>query len=210
LLKIQRNMSTVSILQEAKKEVIIPEQLVYEELDGRKLYRKGYKDVINHTKTIEEIMGCSSLQGIIISVFLSYLYRNIEDEGYAIITNEIGLHVSLGNNLSSDIILYDAQDAIKYQFNEHYFNVAPKMVIEVDVKIDLENISDVDYIADKTQTLFGFGVERVIWVFTTKRKVILAQPNQDWIIRDWAKDFDIIDGHAINLMAMIEKKGYKI
>jgi Uma2 family endonuclease len=210
LLKIQRNMSTVSILQEAKKEVIIPKQLVYEELNGCKLYRKGYKDVINQTKTIEEIMGCSSLQGIIISVFLSYLYRNIEDEGYAIITNEIGLHVSLGNNLSSDIILYDAQDAIKYQFNEHYFNVAPKMVIEVDVKIDLVNISDVDYIADKTQTLFGFGVERVIWVFTTKRKVILAQPNQDWIIRDWAKDFDIIDGHAINLMAMIEKKGYKI
>ena len=203
-------MTAVAILEEAKKEVIIPEQLVYEELNGRKLYRKGYKDVINQTKTIEEIMGCSSLQGIIISVFLSYLYRNIEDEGYAIITNEIGLHVSLGNNLSSDIILYDAQDAIKYQFDEHYFDVAPKMVIEVDVKIDLDKISDVDYITEKTQTLFSFGVERVIWVFTTKRKVILAQPNQDWIIRDWAKDFEIIDGHAINLIALIEKKGYKI
>jgi hypothetical protein len=50
----------------------------------------------------------------------------------------------------------------------------------------------------------------VIWVFTTKRKVILAQPNQDWIIRDWSKDFDIIDGHVLNLMAIIEKKGYKI
>jgi Uma2 family endonuclease len=203
-------MTAVAISDENKKWETIPEQLVYEELNGRKLYRRGYKDVINHTKTIEEIMGCSSLQGIIISILLRYLYTNTSDDQYEIITNEIGLHVSLGNNLSSDIILYDAEDAKKYQFDEHYFNIAPKMVIEVDVKIDLEKISDVDYIADKTQTLFGFGVERMIWVFTTKRKMILAQPYQDWIIRDWSKDFDIIDGHVLNLMAMIEKKGYKI
>ena len=203
-------MTAVAILEETKKEVIIPEQLVYEELNGRKLYRKGYKDVINQTKTIEEIMGCSSLQGIIISILLRYLYNNTDENLYEIVTNEIGLHVTLGNNLSSDIILYDAQDAVNYRFDEHYFDVAPKMVIEVDVKIDLEKKSDVDYIAEKTQTLFDFGVKRVIWVFTAKRKVVLAQPQEDWIIRDWAKDFDIIEGHAINLMAMIEKKGYKI
>ena len=203
-------MTAIAVSVENNTEVSIPERLVHEELNGRKLYRKGYKHVINQTKTIEEIMGCSSLQGIIISVILSYLYRNVEDEGYEIITNEIGLHVSLGNNLSSDIILYDAKDAKNYQFDLHYFNVAPKMVIEVDVKIDLENISDVDYIADKTQTLFGFGVERVIWIFTKKRKVILAQPNQDWIIRDWARDFELIEGHAINILALIEKKGYNI
>lgn len=203
-------MTAVAILEETKKEVIIPEQLVYEELNGRKLYRKGYKNVINQSKTIEEIMGCSSLQGTIVSVLLSFLYRNIEDLGYEIITNEIGLHVSLGNNLSSDIIIYNHDDFIQYRVDEHYFDVAPKMVIEVDVKIDLEKNSDVDYIAEKTQTLFDFGVKRVIWVFTAKRKVVLAEPNQDWIIRDWTKDFDIIEGHAINLMAMIEKKGYKI
>ncbi len=203
-------MTAVAILDETKKEVIIPEQLVYEELNGRILYRKGYKDVINQSKTIEEIMGSSSLQGIIISILLRYLYTHTSDEQYEIMTNEIGLHISLGNNLSSDIIIYDAKDARNYRFDEHYFNVAPKMVIEVDVKIDLEKKSDVDYIAEKTQTLFDFGVERVIWVFTAKRKVVLAQPNQDWIIRDWAKDFDIIEGHAINLMGMIEKKGYKI
>ena len=203
-------MTAVAILEETKKEVIISEQLVYEELNGRKLYRKGYKNVINQTKTIEEIMGCSSLQGTIVSVLLSFLYRNIEDLGYEIITNEIGLHVSLGNNLSSDIIIYNHNDFIQYRIDEHYFDVAPKMVIEVDVKIDLEKNSDVDYIAEKTQTLFNFGVKRVIWVFTAKKKVVLAQPNQDWIIRDWSKDFDIIEGHAINLMGMIEKKGYKI
>lgn len=201
---------TVPNTLEETKAFYIPKHLVYEELNGRKLYRKGYKEFLNHTKTIEEIMGCSSLQGIIISVLLSYLYRNIEDEGYAIVTNEIGLHVSLGNNLSSDIILYDAEDARKYQFDEHYFNVAPKMVIEVDVKIELEDINAIEYLNEKNKTLFAFGVERVVWFFTKDKKVLLAEPNQDWIMRDWSKDFELIKGRSINLEQMIEKKGYKI
>ena len=202
-------MTTSDILEE-KKVQYIPKNLIYEELNGRKLYRRGYKDVLNQTKTIEEIMGCSSLQGIIISVLLSYLYRNLEDEGYSIITNEIGLHMSLGNNLSSDIILYKAEDARQYQFDTHYFNVAPKMVIEVDVKIELEDIRDLEYIAQKNKTLFDFGVERIVWVFTSNKKVLLAEPNQDWILRDWSRDFELLNGHSINLEKMIDKKGYKI
>jgi Uma2 family endonuclease len=203
-------MTASAVSEENQNIRSIPKQLVYEELNGRAYYRKGYKEVINKTKTIEEIMGSSSLQGTIISVLLSFLYRNIEDLGYEIITNEIGLHISLGNNLSSDIILYNHDDFLQYRIDEHYFNVAPKIVIEVDIKIDLGEVSDVNYITDKTKILFGFGVERVIWVLTTQQKVILAQPNQDWIIRDWSKDFEILEGHSINLIATLEKKGFKI
>lgn len=192
------------------KIVNMPETLVYEELNGRKLYRKGYKTIVNQTKTIEEIMGCSSLQGIIISVLLSYLYRNIEDEGYTIVTNEIGLHISLGNNLSSDIILYDAEEARKYQFDEHYFNVAPKIVIEVDVKIELEDTNALEYLTEKNKSLFDFGVERVVWIFTEDKKIVLAEPNKDWVVQNWSNDFDLLKGHAINLEKLIEKKGYKI
>ena len=53
-------MTALAILGE-KKVFYLPKQLVYEELNGRKLYRKGYQQFLNHTKTIEEIMGCSSL-----------------------------------------------------------------------------------------------------------------------------------------------------
>ncbi len=193
-----------------KKTITVPDRLVYEELNGRKRYRKGYEKYLNQTKTIEEIMGCSSLQGIIISVLLSYLYRNVEDEGYAIVTNEIGLHISLGNNLSSDIILYDAEDARQYQFDEHYFNVAPKMVIEVDVKIDLESTNAIEYLTEKNDTLFAFGVERVVWVFTEDKQIVLAEPNKDWTVLDWSNDFELLKGHSINLKKMIEQNGYKI
>jgi Uma2 family endonuclease len=201
-------MTAVAYKDDNKSIKSIPEILVYEELNGRIMYRKGYKNVLNQTKTIEEIMGCSSLQAAIVSVLLSYLYRNIEDEGYEIMTNEAGLHIALGNNLSSDIILYNSVDFLKYRLDEHYFNVAPKLVIEVDIKVELEDMSSVEYWTKKTQTLFGFGVEKVIWVFSEDKKIILAEPNKDWIVRDWTKDFEFMPNHIINIQSMIEKKGY--
>ena len=202
-------MTALAILEE-KKVFYLPKQLVYEELNGRKLYRKGYKQFLNHTKTIEEIMGCSSLQAAIVSVLLSYLYRRIEDEGYEIMTNEAGLHVSLGNNLSSDIIVYTTEDFLKYRLDNHYFNVAPKMVIEVDIKIEIEDMNAVEYWTEKTETLFSFGVEKVIWVFSEDKKFILAEPNKKWLIQDWTIDFELMPNHIVNIEKMIEKKGYKV
>jgi Uma2 family endonuclease len=192
------------------KIATLPSILVYEELNGRKLYRKGYKKFLNRTKTIEEIMGCSSLQAAIVSVFLSYLYRQVEDEGYEIMTNEAGLHISLGNNLSSDIILYDSEDFLKYRLDEHYFSVAPKVVIEVDVKIELEDMDATDYWTTKTDLLLGFGVEKVVWVFTEDKKIILAEPNKKWIECDWVEDFELLPNHILNLQKRIDKKGYKV
>jgi Uma2 family endonuclease len=195
---------------EVIKIIPIPKQLIYEELNGQILYRKGYQAVLNKTKTIEEIMGCSSLQSIIIGVMVSYLCRNIEDEGYSIAINEAGLHLSHGNNLSADIAIYATENAIAYQLDEHYFNIAPKMVIEVDVSIALENIADLGYVTQKTQALFDFGVEQVLWIFTQNKKILIAKPNEDWFFRDWTKDVLLMEGHTFNLMRMIEKKGYKI
>jgi Uma2 family endonuclease len=202
-------MTAFAIKENRKKITTISEMLVYEELNGRKMYRKGYRNVINQTKTIEEIMGCSSLQAAIVSVLLSYLYRNIEDEGYEIMTNEAGLHVSLGNNLSSDIILYNSEDFLKYRLDEHYFNVAPKMVIEVDIKIELEDeMSPLEYWTKKTKTLFSFGVEKVVWVFSEDKKIIIAEPNKDFNVYDWTKDFEFMPNHILNIQKMIDKKGY--
>ena len=204
----------MTVLAERKTEyptkMRTPDVLIYEELQGRKLYRKGYEQFLNHTKTIEEIMGCSSLQGVLVSILLRYLYTHTDEDAYEIFTNEAGLHVSLGNNLSGDIILYDANDARQYQYDNHYFNVAPKMVIEIDVKIEAEG-SDVEtYWTKKTETLLDFGVEKVIWVFSEEKTIIIAEPNKKWIIQNWTSDFELIPRHIVNIQKMIDKKGYKI
>ena len=203
-------MTALAEKRDIKQVMSVPKMLIYEELNGRQLYRKGYKKFLNQTKTIEEIMGCSSLQAAIVSVFLSYLYRHVEDEGYEIMTNEAGLHISLGNNLSSDIIVYDSAEFLKYRLNEHYFDVAPKIVIEVDVKIELENINATDYWTAKTEVLLGFGVEKVIWVFTEDKKIVVAEPNKKWVVHDWTKDVELLSNHVLNLQNRIDKKGYKV
>jgi Uma2 family endonuclease len=186
-----------------------PKTLIYEEFGGRVYYRKGYKSVLNQTKKLTDIMGTSSLQGIIISVLLRYLFTHTGEDEYEIITNEAGLHVSRGENFSSDIILYNAEDARKYRYNEYYFNVAPKVVIEVDIKIELENQTDMEYVKEKTEKLLKFGVEHIIWVLSKERIVIIAEPNQDLVIKNWTKDFDLLPNHTINIQKMIEKKGYQ-
>ena len=204
-------MTAFAVKQYGNQKVArMPDILVYEELIGRRLYRKGYKKFLNHTKTIEEIMGSSSLEAAIVSVLLSYLYRQIEDEGYEIMTNEAGLHVSLGNNLSSDIIVYKREDFLKYRLDNHYFDAAPKIVIEVDVKIEVEDMEATEYWTKKTETLLNFGVEKVIWSFSEDKKMIIAEQNQDLLIQDWTNDFELMPNHTINIEQMIEQKGYKV
>ncbi len=49
------------ILLHTKRPTAIPESLVYERLDGQPIYYQGYRDVMAGRKTIEEIIGSSTL-----------------------------------------------------------------------------------------------------------------------------------------------------
>jgi hypothetical protein len=51
----------------------IPEYLVYEIIGGKPYYRKGYREVLNNTKTLEAIMGSSLYQWVIIEYLLRVL-----------------------------------------------------------------------------------------------------------------------------------------
>ena len=57
--------ATKTLLKIPKK---IPAQLIYEEFGGRVYYRKGYRAVLTKKKTIEEIIGSSSLQAFLVSI----------------------------------------------------------------------------------------------------------------------------------------------
>ncbi len=63
-----------------------------------------------------------------------------------------------------------------------------KIVIEVDTKADLEGLNTpMNYFFSKTQELFKFGVEKVISIISTQQKVLVATPNEDWLITTWDK-----------------------
>lgn len=184
----------------------IPSFLIYETLNGRPLYRKGYRDVLAKRKTPGEIMGCSDLQAIIVSALHGYIYNQVNRKAYWIVTNEPGLHIRLGDNLSNDIAIYDKQNVtIKGKF----FDVAPKVVVEVDIKIDLEEFpaKEMDYIYEKTQAMLDFGTERVIWITTKSRKIFVAVQGETWLTLNWDATVPVIDSVTLNVSDILTKEG---
>ena len=85
----------------------IPQYLVYEEINGKPIYYKGYEEVLAQQKKMDDIMGCGTLQFLLIGTLLKWLYRTLPDNTYRIATNEAGLHLSKGNNIAGDILIFD-------------------------------------------------------------------------------------------------------
>lgn len=191
-----------------KRTKKVPERLIKEVLDGQPIYYKDYRSVINGRKNLEDIMGASSLQGLIILYIHRLLNKNLDENIYFPITGEIGLHISHRNNLAGDIMLYHI-DQIK-KFTKHYFDVPPLLQVEIDVEIDTENITQNQYVTRKTKQLLEFGVRKVVWVFTATQTVWVAEPCQDWLIIDWNKNIVLFEQIAMNLGEYLKKMNVEL
>ncbi|MBO0936295.1 Uma2 family endonuclease [Fibrella sp. HMF5335] len=185
----------------------VPASLMYEEIDGRPYYYRGYRSVISRRKTKEAITGASALQSAIVSLLIYILYKHLSFDDFLIATNEPGLHISKGSNLSNDIAVFD-QASLPTPLDDKYFSVPPKVVIEIDVKIDLpNNVSETEYVYDKTQKMLDFGVEKVIWILTKTQRTLIAEPNERWILTDWNDTVEIFPGCGFELGKLLRSKG---
>ncbi|MBN8824589.1 MULTISPECIES: Uma2 family endonuclease [unclassified Spirosoma] len=199
-------MVTETATQELTAQQPIPSYLIYETLNGRPLYRKGYKEVLAKQKTPGEIMGCSDLQAIIVSILHAYIYNQANRKAYWIVTNEPGLHIQIGDNLSNDIAVYEKE---KVTVKGKFFDVAPKVVVEVDIKIDLEAFParEQDYIYEKTQAMLDFGTERVIWITTKSRKIFVATKGESWLTLNWDATVPVLDTVTLNVANLLTEEG---
>ena len=188
----------------------IPEALIYEVMDGQPLYYKGYKDVLNKKKSLDDIMGSSTLQSFIINYLLRFIFKNLNEKKYLSLTNELGLHVGKKTNFSGDINIFDRLILTSEKINKNYSDVPPLIVCEVDSKIDISNNKDLDYVNIKTQKLLNFGVEKVIWIFSESQKVMIAQKDTDWLTKDWNQDIELLDGYLFNIGKYLEDEGVKV
>ncbi len=177
----------------------IPRSLIYEEIDGQPIYYAGYKEVLAGRKTREGIVGSSKLQSLIIHLILKFLYKEIGDGEYVYFTNEPGMHINRGNNLAGDIAIYHKDRYEKMVMDEKYFDQAPNILIEVDVKADLSELKWEDYINRKNKKMHAWGTETIIWILSSSQQILIAQAEQDWILRDWTKDVELLPGFSINI-----------
>lgn len=195
----------VSSEKESVQTEAVPEALIYETLNGRPLYYQGYRDVLAGTLKPEHIVGSSDLQSTLVTILVGTLWNRIDRKHFQLASNESGLHLAVGDNLSADIAIFDKITLPKLKGK--YFDVAPKIVIEVDIKIDLTEIgSDLAYITEKTKELFSFGVERVLWVLSKSQKVVILVPNQDWIITDWSNNITVMEGCVVNIQQLLDEE----
>ncbi len=185
----------------------IPAALIYEIMDGKPIYYKGYREVLSGKKTLEEVIGASTLQSFILSYILKILYRNLEAKTHNVLTNKLGMYLNRKNNLSADIAIYEKTNFSVAQANKHYAVVPPKIQIEVDINADTENELIETYVNKKTDKLFEFGVEKVIWVLSDSKKIIVATPTANWEIIDWNKNIEVLDGVSFCIGKYLQEGG---
>jgi hypothetical protein len=184
----------------------IPDYLVYEIMDGKPIYYKGYQDVLLNHKTFAEIMGSSSLQAVIVYYLVGTIFKFIDEDIFTVLTSESGLHLNHRNNLSNDIAIFENSVLLPTKIGRKYANVPPKTAIEVDIDADVESMTESGYIHKKTQKLLDFGTEKVIWVLTEPQVVMIATTEKIETF-SWHKDIEIFDAHCFNIGQYLDKKG---
>jgi len=199
------------VLSKQNQKVVvhrIPDELVYETLNGKPVYYRNYKEVIKQTKQIEDIMGSSSLQSAIVECLLLFIHDNISRSKYKILSNELGIHLNKNDNISADIAIFDKDKLLQTKILDKYIDIAPKLIIEIDTKADLMDFDSVmDYYTLKTNKLFKFGVEKIIWILTSNHHIIEATPHQPWYIKKWNNNIELIDNLNFNLEQLLKDDG---
>ena len=192
----------------AARRALLRERLVRETLDGRPLYYVGYQAGLAGRKTAEEIRGSSSLQWVVVSYFMRIMLRQLDENKYWFATNEAGVHLDHRDNLSHDVAIYEKATLPPDQINTRSVTVPARVVVEIDVRIDLHDPAAANYVNRKTRQLLDFGTERVIWVFTDSRQVLLAERGADaWLTMDWHRDLGLLDGQLFTVGQYLRAQG---
>lgn len=189
----------------------IPAYLVRETIEGIDFYYPGFRQVLNKQKKLAEIMGDSGLQYFLKLFLYDTLKAEIDEKRYRVGSGELGFHASVRNNMGLDVVIFDRAVLTPDKITPRYVTVAPKVVIEIDVNVELpDRTSDLfqEYVIRKVDSLFKHGVEKVIWFFSKSRKVVIALPGQAWQIDDWSQDIEILDQVKVNIAAYIAREGF--
>jgi len=184
----------------------IPDSLIREEINGKPYYYKGYKSVLRKEKKLSDIISCSGVQALLVEILLNFLFQKMGRKKYRFFSNEVGGHIKKGTNLSFDIAVFDKKKLPLNKINAYYVSVPPKIVFEIDVKIDEEDEDALSYMDSKTKTLFEHGTELVIWVLSKPQKLFIARPQQQWEFISWEQDVEIMEKVILNIAALLKEE----
>ena len=204
------SQAIVSINVPVKNRRKIPDYLVSEVIDGISFYYRGYRSVLNNTKTLEDIMGDSGLQLILKEHISDLLKAKLNRKKYFIGSGDIGNHLDHRNNLGLDVVVFDRSLLTPDKITTKYIDVPPVMDVEVDVNVELpDRTSDLfqEFVVRKVNRLFAAGAEKVVWVFSRSKKVMSATPHAPWQVYNWDSDVELMEGVVMNIAAYLKEEG---
>ena len=174
---------------------------------GKPIYYRDYDKVLSGEKTLEEVIGSSKLQAILLTLILRFLFTHLDVSKYVVLTNETGFKWAPRTWRNLDIAIFDKKQLLEEGIDNRYAKTPPEVVIEIDTKADLRKYGDfMNYAREKTQDLLDAGVKKVIWYTTFDKKVMIAEKEKPWIITDWDYDVEIMEGITLNLERMFKEE----
>ena len=183
----------------------IPKVLIYEMRHGKPIYYRDYRKVAVHEKSLEEIMGSSIFQAQLIALIVIFLGKTLDLRQYVITTNELGFFYSKKSWRALDIAVFRRADIKAELHSATYVKIPPQIVIEVDTKAEVKEQGDLfGYLTEKTEDLLAAGVEKVIWILTETRKVVVAESNAPWLLAKWSDSVLVLDDLTMRIDQFLE------
>ena len=192
---------STEVIAEAVSDMRIPETLIYEMANGKPIYYRGWQDVLTGEKTIEQVMASSLMQSYLVGEVFAATHVALRKK-YILGTNEAGLKFKKGEWRAADVCLWTKASLKGTPLHDHYSQIIPEIVIEVDTKADL--LTNPNYYFDKTKELHRNGVRRVLWIFTSSEQVMIAEKGEKWTVQDWSESFEVVDGFMLNIKELID------
>ena len=186
----------------------IPDWLVYEMVDGKPIYYKNYQQLLeNFTDEQPTAMPESTTQIWLKTMLNRWLFKFLEPKGYDIFSGELGLIAGRGDRRGADISIYREEDFV---LGPTFSKIPPEVIIEIDVKAELGNQRLEDYIERKNEDYHRMGVKKVIWIFTAKQEIMVAEVGKKVHFHQWTDWVETIEGASFNLAELMRGKKFQV
>lgn len=184
----------------------IPDWLVYEMVDGKPIYYKNYQKLLEDFSNEHQSDMADSRTQHWLKIWLNrWLFKFLEPMGYDIGSGELGLLVGKGDWRGADVVIYREEDI---KLGPTYEDIPPEIIIEIDVKAALGNQRVEDYIDRKNEDYHQMGVKKVIWIFTAKREIMVAEAGKNPTFHRWDEWIETIEGASFNLDELMRGKKF--
>ena len=195
-----RKLYNMSKEQTIQSETI-PKALIYEMVNSQPIYYRDWQDVLKGEKTIEQVRSSRFITSYLIGEIVAATHIALRKK-YILGSNEAGLKFKKGDWRAADVCLWTKASLKGTPLHDHYSQIIPEIVIEVDTKADL--LTNPNYYFDKTKHLHKNGVRRVLWIFTSSEQVMIAVKGENWTVQDWSESVEVADGFMLNVKELID------